>query len=73
MLPLEELDDGLLYGLRRREFGEHLGSFVEIRDLSIAVHGDDAVFQAGKNLLPGDFATVTACCEGLRLSCEKHA
>src|SRR6266850_3604118 len=55
MLPLEELDDGLLYSLRCRKLGEHLGSFIEVRDLSIPIHGDDAVFQAGKNLLPGDF------------------
>ena len=55
MFALEEVDHGLLYGLRRREFREHLGGFVEISNLSIAVYRNDAIFQAGKNLLPGDF------------------
>jgi hypothetical protein len=55
MFALEEVDHGLLYSLRRREFREYLGAFVEIRDLSIAVYRNDAIFQAGKNLLPGDF------------------
>src|SRR6516162_8425340 len=55
MFALKQVDHGLLYGLRRREFRKHLGGFVEISDLSIAVYRDDAIFQAGKNLLPGDF------------------
>lgn len=49
-----------MQGVRSREVGEDLGRLIEEGDLFAQIDHDDAVFQTGQNIFPGDLGGVAS-------------